>query len=264
MNYLIKICSIIFLTTSCVLLSGCKQRSENHIKVAATSTPHAEILEFVKPRLSDLGVELEIIIVDDYQIPNRALVDGDVDANYFQHTPFLELQRKELGYQIESLGAIHLEPLGLYVNKELPNSGGIVLIPSDPSNQTRALQLLEDAGWITLKTHSKILTKYDVEQNLRQLEFMEVDAPLLTSTLIDAHAAVIPGNFALQGGFSPLKDALVLESKGSLYANILVVRKGEDERVSLQHLKAVLTSNETKSFIENRYKGVVIPIDYPK
>lgn len=246
-----------------VFLTGCTISSGPELKVAATSVPHGEILEFIKPLLKKDGINLNIVLVEDYNTPNRALQDGEVDANFFQHLPFLEAQKRDFGYRLSSIAKIHLEPMALY-SKKFSNidelkMGSSVAIPSDPSNQARALKMLEQQKLITLKKVDRDPSVLDIADNVQNIKFLEIDSSMLARTLEDVDAAAITTNFALQAGLSPLKDSLATENAQSSFVNVLVVREGEEERADIQALKKALTSPEVKTFIEEHYQGSIIP-----
>lgn len=245
------------------LLVSCTS-NEKGLKVGATPVPHAEILEFVKPDLKAEGVNLIIITTDDYNIPNRALADHELDANFFQHRPYLEMQKEAFHYPLVELTAVEIEPMGLYSTKigslaDLKN-GSSVAIPNDPSNEARALFLLESQGLIELKSknnpHSTLL---DISKNPKNLSFVEVDAAMIPRTLADVDLAAINTNYALEAGLNPLKDALAKEGKDSPYANILVIREGDEGREDIQALKKALTSEKMKEFLRDKYKGAILP-----
>jgi len=244
-----------------VLLVGCEKKSENELKIAATSIPHAEILEHVKPLIKEKGIDLNILVVEDYNTPNRALQDHEVDANYFQHLPFLQAQMADFGYTLEKLVGVHIEPMGVYSKRiktfaELkPNA--TVAIPNDPTNQARALLLLDAQGLIQLKKHDISVSVLDIVNS--PFQFLEIDSALSSRTLDDVDLAVITTNFALQAGLSPHADALALENEDSVFTNIVVVRQGEVDQANLQELKNALTSQSTKKFIEEKYQGAVLP-----
>ncbi len=258
----------IFVPLFCLtfLFIGCEKKSPNELKVAATSIPHAEILEHVKPLLKEQGIDLNILIVEDYTIPNRALQDHEVDANYFQHLPFLEAQEADFDYHLEKLAGIHIEPMGLYSKKIKAltdlKAGHTIAIPNDPTNQARALLLLEKKGLIHLRNQGITASVLDIENTPYQ--FLEIDPALSSRTLDDVDLAAITTNFALQAGLSPQKDALGLEDENSLFTNIVAVRQGEAEQPKLQALKSALTSSSTKRFIEEKYQGAVLPAFEPE
>lgn len=245
------------------IFTGCGESSKPTLKVAATSLPHGEILEFIQPYLKGKNIELEILILDDFNTPNRALADREVDANFFQHLPFLEAQKSDFGYKLESLAAVHIEPMALYSKKYSSlkeiRKGALIALPSDASNQARALALLEQNNLITLKNKGPKTSLLEISDNPSHFHFIEMDSPLLIRSLDDADAAVISTNFALLGGLSPQKDALALEDKQTLFANIVAIRQGEKENIQLQALKEALTTQEVRQFIEQRYQGAVTP-----
>lgn len=250
-----------FLLLICV---GCSSKKSQGLKVAATPVPHAQILEFVKPDLETKGIHLVILVVDDYNIPNRALASGDIDANFFQHIPFLQEQIKEFHYPIESIAKIEIEPMGIYSKKihsldEL-KEGAVIAIPSDPTNEGRALLLLQEHGIITLDDPNNLqATRLNIVKNPKNIKIIEADAAMLPRSLNDVDAAAINTNFALQAHLSPEKDALVLESKNSPYVNVLVARKGDENRPDIQALKEAMTSEKMRQFIIEKYKGAVFP-----
>ncbi len=254
------LCSLLFLLTGCAEHA---KHGKSTLKVIATAIPHAEILEQVKPMLKDENIDLEIIVVDDFNIPNRALNDREVDANYFQHLPFLHEQEKDFGYTLEPLAPVHIEPMGIYSLRYDSlgdfRTGATIAIPSDPSNEARALALLEKEGLITLKKKDATASVLDILQNPRKLKFIEIDSPLLARTLKDVDAAAINTNFALQAGLSPQKDALAIEDAQSRFVNYVVVFQGDSQREDLQALKKALRSDKVREFIENHYKGAVLP-----
>lgn len=254
---------LLLLASFALLLTGCGGPSKPTLKVAATSVPHAELLEYIQSDLEAQNISLEILIMDDFNTPNRALADGEVDANYFQHLPFLEAQIADFGYPLVPLASIHLEPISIYSKKVASlkqlKEGAKIALPSDPSNQSRALALLEQTGLITLKHKGTKTSLLDIEKNPRNLAFIEMDSPLLSRALDDVDAAAISTNFALLAGLSPINDALATESKQSDYANLLVVRQGEHQRPELQALKAALTADKVRRYMEEKYMGGIIP-----
>ena len=234
------------------------------LKVGATSVPHAEILNFIIPDLAAQGIKLEVIEFSDYVTPNIALAEKQLDANFFQHLPYLETFAAERKLSLESVVAVHVEPLGLYSKKykkvsDFPN-GAIIAIPNDPTNEGRALIFLQSKGLIKLKPNAGLqATVRDISENPKRFVFKEIEAPQLPRTLDDVAGSVINGNYALQSGFNPIKDSLLLEGGESPYANILVVRKGDSNDPRIQALAKALTSQKVKDFILSTYKGGVIP-----
>ena len=254
------------LLSACALIfCGCSKDAKHTLKVAASPVPHAEMLEEIKGDLKEKGINLDIIVVDDYNLPNRMLSDKEVDANFFEHLPFLNEQKKEFGYHLDSLAKIHLEPMGIYSKKtkelsSLPQKSTIAL-PNDPTNEARALKLLEKTGLIEINPKAGLkATVSDITSNPKQLKFVEVDAPMLPRTLKDVEVAAIPGNFALQAGLNPFTDPLIKEKIDSPYANILVIRSNEENREDLQALKEALTSDKMRTFILTKYDGAIIPV----
>lgn len=244
-------------------ITSCTSETKG-LRVAATPVPHAEILEFIKPELAAQGVDLQILVMDDYNIPNRALADGEVDANFFQHRPFLTMQVEAFHYPIEELTSVEIEPMGLYSQniKSLSElkDGSIIAIPNDPSNEARALFLLQSEGLIELSPKDNPLsTLLNITSNPKKLSIIEVDAAMIPRALQDVALAAINTNFALEAGLLPTEDALALESKTSPYANILVIRKGEAERTDIQALKTALTSDQMRKFLLEKYKEAILP-----
>ena len=241
------------------------------IVVGASSTPHAEILEAVSGELEALGYELDIKIFDDYVMPNLALADGEIDANYFQHEPYLLNFNAENGTDLVSAAAIHYEPMGIYGGSKSSldelTEGDIIAVPNDGTNEARALLLLQDQGLITLKegidASTETATILDIAENPKNLEIVEMEAKNIPHSLPDVAFAVINGNYALQAGLTG-NDALASESADSdaaqTYANILAVRAGEEESAKTQALVTALTSETCRQFIEETYSGAVVPI----
>lgn len=235
------------------------------LKVGATAVPHAQILEVVKDDLAKQGVELKIIVFSDYVTPNLALNDGALDANYFQHKPYLEKMINDRGLKLKSVAPIHIEPLGIY-SKRFKSVASLkkharVAIPNDPTNQARALILLHNNGVIKLKDPSNLsATPMDIIDNPKKIKIIQIEAPLLPRMLGDVDAAVINGNYALQGGLSHL-DALALEDKRSPYANIIATRIDVgDKQEAIDKLIKALETQEVKDFMEKQYRGEVIPV----
>lgn len=252
---------------------GCSQDTSSSdsgkLVVGATPVPHAEILEKAKELLKEKGIELEIVEFTDYVTPNKALANGELDANYFQHLPYLEDFKKKNNLDLTSTVAVHFEPMGIYSKKiksldELQD-GDQIAVPNDPTNEARALLLLQDNGIITLKEGVGLeATKQDIVDKKVDVEIVELEAAQIPRSLEDVAAAVINGNYAIEAGLSPAKDAITAETKDSLaaktYANIVAVRAGEENREEIKALNEVLTSPEIKQFIEEKYQGSVIPV----
>lgn len=255
------------------LVAGCSgekkeaaQSSDKKVvlKVGATPVPHAEILNEIKPLLAKYGIDLQIIEFTDYVKPNLSLNDKEIDANFFQHEPYLKKFAADRKLDLVNLVAVHIEPMGVYSKKlkdikSVPD-GAKVAIPNDPTNGGRALNILAKAGLIKLKDGVGIsATVGDIVENPKNLKITEAEAAMLPRTLDDVDLAVINSNFAMEAKLNPTKDALFIEPKDSPYANIVAVRKGDENRKEIQALKKALTSPEVKKFIEEKYKGAVIP-----
>lgn len=240
------------------------EKKEITLKVGASLTPHSEILEHIKPKLKEEGINLEIVNLDDEGQLNPALDEKQIDANYFQHIPYLESVSKEKGYNFEVAGKIHVEPIGLYSNKIKSindlKDGDKIGIPNNPSNEYRALVLLEKNGLIKLKSGlaNYSATPNDIAENPKHLQFVEADAAQLPRSLNDLAGAVINTNIILDAKIDP-NTALIRESGDSPYANIVVVRKGDKERTEIQALVKALTSDDVKSFIKQQYGAAVVP-----
>lgn len=232
------------------------------VKVGATPVPHAEILNIVKPILEKEGVALEIIEMTDYVQPNMAVADKELDANFFQHKPYLDKFISERNLNLVSVAPIHIEPMGVYSKKVKTladlKAGATVAIPNDPTNGGRALLLLAKQGVITLKDGVTITASVaDIVSNPKNINITELEAPQLPRVLDDVDIAVINTNFAMEADLVPMRDAIAMEDKDSPYANILVVRGGDESRPEIQKLVKALTGPEVKKFIEEKYKGSI-------
>lgn len=234
------------------------------LSVAATPVPHAEILEFVKPALAKEGVDLKIKVFTDYVQPNVQVAEKRLDANFFQHQPYLDEFNKTKGTKLVSVAGVHVEPLGAYSSKykqlsELPG-GATVVIPNDATNGGRALLLLDKAGLIKLKDSNSILaTVKDISENPKDLKFRELEAATIPRVLTQVDLALINTNYALEAKLDPSKDALVIEGKDSPYVNILVARPDDKDSDAMKKLVAALHSPEVKQFILEKYKGAIVP-----
>lgn len=250
--------------------SGDNQGSEvTKLVVGATPEPHAEILAKAKELLQEKGIELEIREFTDYTTPNIALDDGSLDANFFQHVPYLEEFSEQNNLDLTWTTAVHFEPLGLYsyqINdlSELKD-GDRIAVPNDTTNEARALWLLQDNGIITLREGVGLTaTVNDIVEYHVEVKIVELEAPQLPRALEDVTAAVINGNYAIGAGLNPANDAIVMEDPNSMaadtYKNVIAVRVGDENRPEIQALDEVLTSPEMKQFIEEKYQGAVVPV----
>ena len=234
------------------------------LSVAATPVPHAEILEFVKPALAKEGVNLKVKVFTDYIQPNVQVAEKRLDANFFQHQPYLDEFNKAKGTHLVSVAAVHLEPLGAYSSKykklDEIKDGSTVVIPNDATNGGRALLLLDKAGLITLKDKTNILsTPKDITANPKNLKFRELEAATIPRVLTQVDLALINTNYALEAKLNPEKDALVIEGSDSPYVNILVARPDDKDSADMQKLIAALHTPEVKAFILEKYKGAIVP-----
>lgn len=236
------------------------------IIVGATPEPHADILALVKDDLKSQGIDLQIKEMTDYALLNEVLETGDIDANYDQHIPYMEATNKEKGFHLVNAGGIHVEPFALYSNKvknikDLKKKAKIA-IPNDPSNEARALLLLEAAGLITLRKGAGIeATPIDVVKNPLKIKFVEVDAASLPRTLDDVDGAVINGNYALPAGLSASKDGIYVEGSSSPYVNIIAVKAGNENKPAIKALVKALQSEKVKKYIQERYpNGEVVAV----
>ncbi|CAI6310994.1 methionine ABC transporter substrate-binding lipoprotein MetQ [Bacillus subtilis] len=246
------------------------ESGKKEIVVAATKTPHAEILKEAEPLLKEKGYTLKVKVLSDYKMYNKALADKEVDANYFQHIPYLEQEMKEnTDYKLVNAGAVHLEPFGIYSKtykslKDLPD-GATIILTNNVAEQGRMLAMLENAGLITLdpKVETVDATLKDIKKNPKNLEFKKV-APELTAKAYEnkeGDAVFINVNYAIQNKLNPKKDAIEVEStKNNPYANIIAVRKGEEDSAKIKALMEVLHSKKIKDFIEKKYDGAVLPV----
>ncbi|AIQ65447.1 methionine ABC transporter substrate-binding protein [Paenibacillus stellifer] len=232
--------------------------------IGASPVPHAEILKAIAPQLEAEGIKLEIKEFTDYVQPNVQLAEGELDANFFQHKPYLDDQNQKNGWSLTSVVAVHVEPFGAYSKKiksidELKD-GAKVAIPNDATNGGRALILLAKNGLITLKDPTNIAsTKSDIVENKKNLKIIELEAANLPRQLAEVDLALINSNYALEAGLVPTKDALFIESGDSPYANLLVTRPEDKDKDAIKKLAAALTSAEAKKFIEDKYQGSIVP-----
>jgi len=243
--------------------AGTETSGEVTLKVGASPVPHAKLLEFVKPMLKEQGVNLEIIEFNDYVQPNTQLYEKQIDANFFQHMPYLEQFNKDKGYDLVSVAGIHIEPFGAYSKKitkiEELKEGAKVVIPNDPSNGGRALALMAENGLLTLKDGVGVNgTVADITENPKKLDIREVEAATLPRVLGEVDLALINTNYALEADLVPTKDALFIEGSDSPYVNILVARPDNKDSEAMQKLAAALRSPEVKKFIEDTYKGAIV------
>ncbi|MDL0432854.1 MetQ/NlpA family ABC transporter substrate-binding protein [Marinobacter sp. TBZ242] len=234
------------------------------LSVAATPVPHAEILEFVKPKLAEQGVELDVKVFTDYVQPNVQVDQKRMDANFFQHQPYLDEFNDGRGTNLVSVVGVHVEPFGAYSSRidslEELEDGATVAIPNDPTNGGRALLLLQKAGLITLEDDSKITaTPRDIADNPKNLDFKELEAATLPRILNQVDLALINTNYALEAGLKPTEDALVIEGAESPYVNILVAHEDRADEEAIRKLAEALTSEDVRNFIEENYEGAVVP-----
>jgi len=240
------------------------QTEEVTLKVGATPVPHAEILKVVQPLLEKQGVKLEIVEFNDYIQPNRQLSEKELDANFFQHIPYLDQENKDKGYGLVNVAGVHIEPFGAYSKKvksaaELPE-GAKIVIPNDPSNGGRALALMASNNLIKLKDGVGVnATVADITENSKKFDIKEVEAAMLPRVLDEVDLALINTNYALEAGLVPTKDALFIEGSDSPYVNILAAREDNKDSDAVQKLAAALRSPEVKKFIEDQYKGSIVP-----
>ena len=238
------------------------------IKVGASPAPHAEILEVAKQLLAEQGITLEITEFDDYILPNQAVEDGSLDANYFQHITYLNNFNVEYGTNLVSAAEVHYEPFGIYAGKtaslEDLADGAQIAVPNDTTNEGRALLLLQDQGLITLSEDAGLeATKDDIVDNPHNYDIVELEAKLLPTTLQDVDVAVINGNYAIDAGLS-VADALAVESAegeaATAYANVLAVKEGRETDPAILALVDALKSDEVKTFIDETYDGAVVTV----
>lgn len=265
-----RILATLVAAAALVTLTACGATGEGDktITVAASSAPHAEILEQCIPVLAEQGYTLEIKVMDDYVIPNNSTESGDVDANYFQHQPYLDDFNASNGTHLVTVTRVHYEPFGIYAGTcssldALPD-GASVAVPNDTTNEARALLLLQDNGLLKLKDGAGLTaTKNDIEENPKNLNILEMEAALLPSQLDEVEIAVINGNYAIDAGLK-VSEALATEKADSeaaqTYANILVVKEGNENLEKIQALAKVLTSDAIRDYINNTYEGAVVPI----
>jgi D-methionine transport system substrate-binding protein len=267
--FLAALFTVIAVFTAACGTSSSEEGENQVIKVGASPVPHAEILEEAEPLLKEKGYELEIVEFTDYVLPNKSLEEKEIDANYFQHIPYLESQKAEHGYDFVNAGGIHIEPIGVYSKKyksleELPE-GATIIMSSSVADHGRMLSMLEEKGLIKLKdgVEKTEATIDDIAENPKNLQFKaDIEAPFLTKAYEnnEGDAILINGNFALDAGLDPSKDAIALESpKDNPYVNVIAVRSEDKDSEKIKALVEVLQSEEIKEFINSKYQGSVIP-----
>ena len=236
------------------------------VKVGATPEPHAAILNLVKEDLKAKGIDLQVVEFTDYVTPNDAVESGDIDANYMQHLPYMESTNKEKGYHLVNAAGIHVEPFALYSSK-IKKIGDLkkkatIAIPNDPTNEGRALLLLQEAGLITLRDGAGITaTPLDIKKNPKKLKFREIEAASLPRTLKDVDAAVINGNYAIPAGLSAKKDGLFVEGSSSPYVNVIAVKAGNENKEEIKAVIEAVKSEKVKKFISEKYpNGEVVTV----
>jgi D-methionine transport system substrate-binding protein len=249
------------LTSAFALMASIAMAEE--IKVGVSPGEHAEIMEEVAKVAAPMGLDIDVVEFSDYVIPNTALADGDIQANSFQHVPYLENQMKDRGFDLVVVGNTITTPMGVYSDKVEDiaklEDGAKVAIPNDPTNGGRALLLLQDLGLVKLAEGTGLVpSPLDIEENPKDLKFLELDAAQLPRTLADADIAIINTNYAIASGLNPKSDSIAMEKADSPYVNVIVVRKGDEDLPWVKTLLEAYHSDEIKAFIEDAYNGAVI------
>ncbi|MBQ0161660.1 MAG: MetQ/NlpA family ABC transporter substrate-binding protein [Treponema sp.] len=262
-----KIASIaLALACAATLFAAPKKSNSKVIKIGATPEPHAEMLNLIKDDVKAAGYELKVIEFTDYVTPNEALESGEIDANFFQHLPYMDSFNKEKGFHLVNAGGIHIEPIALYSKKVSKlddiKKGAVIAIPNDPTNEGRALLLLQEAGLITLDPKAGIeATPIDIKKNPKNLKFKEIEAATLPRVLIDVDAAVINGNYAIPAGLVATKDGLFVEGSKSPYVNIITVKKGNENDAAVKAVVKALQTQKVKDWVAKRYpNGEVVVV----
>lgn len=257
---LVLVIASLLLTVACA-----PKKDDTKLVIGVSPAPHAEIVKLIQEDLAKQGVTLEIREFNDYKTPNIALSDGDIDANYFQHIPYFADENRVGKYNLEILCGVHIEPMGFYSKTltsldDIPD-GAEIMIPNDTTNEGRALLLLQDKGLITLKEGvvGGTATPHDIADNPKNLVFTELEAATIPQAYADADGAVINGNYAIEHGLNPMKDALAVEGTSSPYVNIVAVRNGDAAKEAFKKLAEVLQSDKVKEYIESKYEGAVVP-----
>ena len=244
---------------------GDKSAKEVTLKIGATPVPHSEILAEIKDDLKAKGITLEVVEFNDYVQPNIALNDKELDANFFQHEPYLnDFIKEHKDVKLKNAGGVHIEPMGIYSKKikDLKDlsDGATVSIPNDPTNGGRALLLLQKAELLKLKDGvNEMATVQDIAENPKNLKIQEVEAAQLPRTLEDVDISIINTNFAMNADLNPMKDALFIEDKTSPYVNIIAVREGDENREEIKTLLNTIKTDKVKKFLEEKYKGAIVP-----
>ena len=250
--------ALVLVAAFAAFASAAPEKSATKITVGATPEPHAEMLNLIVDDLAAKGITLVVQEFTDYVTPNEAVESGEIDANFFQHIPYLESFNSERGFHLVNAGGIHIEPLALYSKKykalaDIPN-GAKIAIPNDPTNEGRALLLLASAGLITLADSNNLeSTPIDITSNAKNLSFVEVEAASLPRVLDDVDAAVINGNYAIPAGLSAAKDGLVVEGANSPYVNVIAVKAGNENNAAIIELVKALQSDKIKNWVAEKY-----------
>lgn len=242
---------------------ACNDQKDETLTVGASAIPHAEILEFVKPQLEKEGIKLEIKVFQDYVLPNKAVEEEQIDANFFQHIPWMEATNKEKNYHIVKVTGVHIEPMGAYSKKyksvDEIKDGATVAIPNSTSEITRVLLLLDSQNLIELDNREGDKNLDNIKSNPKNLQFKLLEPALLPRVLDQVDLAVINTNYALQAKLNPMNDSLFIEGSESPYVNVLATKQGKENDPAIQKLAKALTSPEVKKFIEEKYQGAVVP-----
>ena len=251
---------LVLLCAFSLFAGGGKEKSSNKIVVGATPEPHAEMLRLIVDDMAKQGYTLEVKEFTDYVTPNDAVESGEIDANFFQHIPYMNSFNNEHGYHLVNAGGIHIEPLALYSSKlksvDQLAYGATIAIPNDPTNEGRALLLLANAGIIKLKDMNNLESvPMDITENALNLKFREIEAASLPRVLSDVDAAIINGNYAIPAGLNAAKDGLIVEDANSPYVNIISVKSGNENSAAVKALVKALQSDEVKNWVADRYKN---------
>ncbi|AJC87587.1 MetQ/NlpA family ABC transporter substrate-binding protein [Campylobacter insulaenigrae] len=232
------------------------------ITIAASPVPHAQILEQIKPDLEQKGYKLEIKEFTDYVLPNLAVDGGEIDANFFQHTPYLEEFNKNKGTKLVKIAGVHIEPMAVYSKKfksiDDLKDGATIAVPNDPTNESRALDIIERKGLVKFKDNA-LKTPLDITDNPKNIKFVELKAAQLPRALDDVDFAIINSNYALSANLNPAKDSILIEDGQSPYVNILVVKEGHENDAKIKALVESIQSQKVKDFINQKYDGSVLP-----